>query len=158
MFKKPCSREEVSGFNAWNNCAIDHRCNWNDGDILYSELEVLLQRESSSAIAVYCVGRLKLAIISNLIKRTVTDVTQLGYPQLAELPFPAVSCTFACHNKSRYFCAMISAFALVRWLHFYIMSLQCARCPTQHNCHWHFPDVNVTVTSLPTEQGENKVR
>jgi hypothetical protein len=40
--------------NARINQVMDRGCNWNDGDILYSELQIILHREASSAIAIYC--------------------------------------------------------------------------------------------------------
>jgi hypothetical protein len=93
-------------FNARISQCIDHGCNWNDGDILYSELETVLQREASSAIAIYCFGPQKSAFISNLIDRTVIDITQFECPQFADISFPAISCTFVCHNKSKHACAL----------------------------------------------------
>ena len=39
IFKKPYGWEEVPVFKARINEAIDHGCNWNDGDVLYLELE-----------------------------------------------------------------------------------------------------------------------
>jgi hypothetical protein len=32
----------------------EDECHWNDGDILYSELESILNRGASSAVAIYC--------------------------------------------------------------------------------------------------------
>ena len=55
VFKKTYSWEKLPAFNARINQAIDHGCNWNDGGILYSELETVLHRELS-AVAVYCFG------------------------------------------------------------------------------------------------------
>jgi len=48
------------------NQAIGHGCNWNDGDVPYSELETVLHREVSSAVAIYCFGPQKalLAVLS----------------------------------------------------------------------------------------------
>jgi len=46
VFKRPYSWEEVPSFNAQINQAIDHGCNWNDGDIQYSELQTVLEREA----------------------------------------------------------------------------------------------------------------
>ena len=43
--KKPYSWKEVSAFNARINQAIDHGCNWNDGDVLYQSRK-LLHREA----------------------------------------------------------------------------------------------------------------
>jgi len=43
-FKRPYGWEEVSMFNARINEAIDHRRNWNDGDVPYSELETAKSR------------------------------------------------------------------------------------------------------------------
>jgi len=54
-------------FNARMNQAIDHGCNWNDGDVPYSELETVLHREVSSAIAIYCFGPQKTNFISGII-------------------------------------------------------------------------------------------
>ena len=39
VFKRPYGWEEIPMFNARMNDAIDHGCNWNDGDVLYSELQ-----------------------------------------------------------------------------------------------------------------------
>jgi hypothetical protein len=83
-------------FNARMNKATYHECNWNDGAIPYSELETLLLREASSAVATYCfgpqtyyIGRNDLllqSIASDLRKQNllvvlstaVIDITQLG--------------------------------------------------------------------------------
>ena len=59
------------------NQAIDHGCNWNDGDVLYSELETVLHREALSAVAIYCFGSPKTQFISSLIERIIIDITQL---------------------------------------------------------------------------------
>jgi hypothetical protein len=67
VFKRPYNWEEVPILNARINRAIDHGCNWNDGDILYSELETVLHREASSAVAIYCFGPQKTQFISGLI-------------------------------------------------------------------------------------------
>jgi hypothetical protein len=106
VFKKPCAWEEVPILNARINQAMDHGCNWDDGDILYSELETILHREASSAVAIYCFGTQKTAFISNLIERTLIDIAQLGCPHLEDIHFPTISFTIACHNKSKYFCAL----------------------------------------------------
>ena len=135
IFKRPYTWDEVPVFNAIMNNASDHGCNWNDGDILYSELETVLQREASSAVAIYCFGPQKSAFISHLIDRTVIDITQLGCPQLADISLSTISCTFACHNKSKHVCALQSAHSIAQWLHFHILSLQYARCPLQPTCH-----------------------
>ena len=52
VFKSPYVWEEVPMFNARINQDIDHGCNWNDGDVPYSELETVLHREASSAVAI----------------------------------------------------------------------------------------------------------
>ena len=44
VFKRPYVWEEVPPFNARMNQGIDHGCNWNDGDVLYSELETASPR------------------------------------------------------------------------------------------------------------------
>jgi hypothetical protein len=46
VFKRPYFWEEVPMFNARINQAIDHGCNWNDGDLPYAELETVLHREA----------------------------------------------------------------------------------------------------------------
>jgi len=56
LFKRPYGWKEVPIFNARINEAIDHGCNWNDGDVLYSELETVVHREASFAGAVYWFG------------------------------------------------------------------------------------------------------
>jgi len=69
VFKNPYGWEEVPLFNARIKEAIDHGCNWNDGDVMYSELETVLHREASSAVAIYCFGTLKTQFISGLFDR-----------------------------------------------------------------------------------------
>jgi len=95
VFKRPYSWEEVPSFNARMNQAIDHGCNWNDGDVLYSELETVLHREASSAVAIYCIGPQKTQFISGLMDRTVIDITQLECPPLADISLPGISCRFS---------------------------------------------------------------
>jgi len=86
-------------FNAQINEAIDHGCNWNVGDVLYSELEALVHRVVSSVVALYCFGTQKIQFISAIIGRTVIDITQLGCPPLTDIILRTISCTFTCHNK-----------------------------------------------------------
>jgi hypothetical protein len=59
------------------NQAIGHGCNWNDGDVPYSELETVLHGEVSSAVAIYYFGPQKI-FISGLNDRRVTDITQVA--------------------------------------------------------------------------------
>ena len=84
------------------NEAIDHRCNWNDVYVPYKELETMLNRESSSAVAIYCFGSVKAELMSSFLILTVIDITQLGCPLIADINRSAISCTFACHNKSKH--------------------------------------------------------
>jgi hypothetical protein len=135
VLKRPYNWEEVPLFNARMNQAIDHGCNWNDGNILYSELETVLPREASSAVAIYCFGPQKTKFISGLIGRTVIDITQLGCPEVADISLPTISCTFACHNKSKHVCALRSTYSLAQWLNFHVLSLQYAKCPAQPEYH-----------------------
>ena len=114
IFKRPYTGDEVPVFNARINNATDHGCNWNDGDILYSELETVLQREASSAVAICCFGPQKSAFISNLIDRTVNDITQIRCPQLADISLPTISCVFAYHNNSKNTCALQSAYPIAQ--------------------------------------------
>ena len=93
-------------FNARMNESIDHGCNWNDRDVLHPELETVVHREESSAVVIYCFGPQKTQFISGLIERTVIDVNQLGCPPLTDISLPALSYTFACHDKSKYVCAL----------------------------------------------------
>jgi hypothetical protein len=81
--------------------------------VIYSELENVLDRETSSAVAIYYFGPKKAAFISGLIDRTVIDIAQLGCPELADIPFSTISCIFACHN-SKYVCALRSGYSLAQ--------------------------------------------
>jgi hypothetical protein len=44
VFKRPYSWEEFPTLKTTMNRALDHGCNWNDGDVLYSELETASSR------------------------------------------------------------------------------------------------------------------
>ena len=110
VFKRPYGREDVPSFNAQMKQAIDHGCSWNDGDVPYSEVETVLHREASSAVAIYCFWPQKTHFISSLIERTVIDITQLGCPPIADISLPGINCTFACHNKFRHVCALRKAY------------------------------------------------
>jgi len=134
MSKRPYGWEEVPMFNARMNRAIGHGCNWNNVDVPYSELETVLHREVSSAVAIYCFGPQKTNFISGLIDRAVIDITQLGCPELADISLPAITCTFACH-KSKHVCALRTACSLAQWLKYYIRSLQYAKCPPHPGYH-----------------------
>ena len=96
-------------FKARMNKAIDHGCNWNDGDELYSELATVLHREASYAVAICWFGPQKTRFISGITDRRVIDMTQLGCPSLADINLPAISCTFVC-QKARHICALRMAY------------------------------------------------
>ena len=78
LFRRPYIWEEIPMFNARIIEAIDHGCNWNDGDVLYSELETVVRREASSTVAIFCFGSHKTPFISEQFERTVNDIIQLG--------------------------------------------------------------------------------
>jgi hypothetical protein len=40
VFKRQYAWEQVPMFNARINKAMDHGCNWDDGDIVYSQLQI----------------------------------------------------------------------------------------------------------------------
>jgi len=64
-------------FDARMNQAIGHGCNWNDGDVAYSELKTATSR----SIVCCCnllVWTSENKPISCIIDRTVIDVSQLG--------------------------------------------------------------------------------
>ena len=88
VFKRPYGWQQIPMFNARMSEAIDHGCNWNDGDILYSELETVLHREESSAVAIYCFGPQKTQFINGFMERTGIDITQLGCPPLTDVCLP----------------------------------------------------------------------
>jgi hypothetical protein len=134
IFKRTYGWEELPQFNARMNEVITHGCNWNDGDVLYTELEIVLHRQASSAVAIYCFGPLK-TFISGLIDRTVIAITQVGCPELADISLPDISCTFACQNKCRHVCALRTAYSIAQELNYYTLSLQYEKCPPQPVFH-----------------------
>ena len=90
-------------FNARMNEAIDHGFNWNDCDVLYSELETVVHREAPSAVAIYCSEHQKTQFISGFIEHTVIDIPQLECPPLTDMKLSALSCTFACLSSLNMF-------------------------------------------------------
>jgi hypothetical protein len=106
VFKKQYSWEEIPLFNARLNEAIDDGCNWNDGDVSKYELETVLHREASSAVAIYCFRPQKTVFLGRLIEHTFIDITQLECPPLAEILVRAINCRFACHNRSKHICVL----------------------------------------------------
>jgi hypothetical protein len=66
---------------------------------------------------------LHLQFISVLIDRKISDITQLGNPQIADISLPAIRCTFAFH-KSKHVCALRSTFSLAQCLNVYTLSLR----------------------------------
>ena len=80
VFKRPYCWEDLPALSARINHVVDHGFNWKVGNVLYSEMETVLHREASSAVAVYCFGPQKTQFICGLMDRTVIDITQLGCP------------------------------------------------------------------------------
>ena len=85
VFKRPYGLEEVPMLNASMNYAFDHGCNWNDGDVPYSEVETVLHCEAPSAVAVYCFGPQKTNFISGLIDLQL--LISLSYDALNSLTY-----------------------------------------------------------------------
>jgi len=95
----------------------------------------VLHREVSSAVAIYCFGPKKTNFISGVIFRKVIDITQLGCSELADINVPAMSCAFACHNKSKHVCALRIAYSLAQCFNYYYLGPQYAKCPPQPGYH-----------------------
>jgi hypothetical protein len=93
LFKNPCDWAELSSAHMKMNSELEHDSNWKEGCILYSEPKCLLQEAASSSIGIYCFGKGKISFISELLERTVIDVTQLRCPQLEELALLCVTTT-----------------------------------------------------------------
>jgi hypothetical protein len=60
----------------WVTC--NYWCDCNDTDTEYSELESILNRESSYSIAIHCFVTQKSGFISKLIEHTVINISPLG--------------------------------------------------------------------------------
>jgi len=116
-------------FDARMNETIDHGCNWNDRHVLYSELETVVHREATSAVAIYCFGPQKTQFISSHIDRAAIDITQLGFPPLTDISLPTISCTSACHDKSEQVCLLRTVYLFSHWFILHIISLKYAKCP-----------------------------
>jgi len=54
--------------------------------------------------------------------------------------------------------ALPTAYSLVQWLNFYILSLRYAKCPTQPAYHRCFPDDGVASTYIFLQRSRDKVR
>ena len=67
VFKRPYDLEEVPMFNVRTNQAITHGCNWNGGDIPYSELETVLHRDASPVFAIHSFRPQNTEFISGFI-------------------------------------------------------------------------------------------
>ena len=66
-------------FNVGMCEAIDHGCNWDAGDVLYLDLETVVNREASSAVAIYVFRPQKSQFIIGLIERPPpTDISQMN--------------------------------------------------------------------------------
>ena len=140
------------------NHAIDHECNWSNGDVLYSELETMLLREASSAVAGCCFGPHRTQFISGFMDRTFIDITQLGCPPLADVSLPDFNCKFACHNKFRHVCALRTAYSLAQLLNFHILSLQYAKFHTQPAYLRCFSDDGITSSYILLQRVGGNVR
>jgi hypothetical protein len=134
-FKRPYGWEDIPMFDARMNETIDHGCNWNDSHVLYSELETVVHRESSSVVAIYCFGPQNTQCISSHIDRAAIDITQLGCTPLTDIILPTLSCTFACLDKSEQVCVLRTDYLFSHWLNLQIISLQYAKCPPQPVFH-----------------------
>jgi hypothetical protein len=121
-------------FNAKLNSAITHSINWNDGDILHSELQTVLHCEVSSAVAIYCFGYQKTNFISGLIGRTVIHILSsavLNQPTLLRLTLAA-----RLHVATGpAVCALRAAYSFAQWLNYYTLSLEYIKCPPQPGFH-----------------------
>ena len=126
VLKRSQSWEKVPWFNARMNQAIDHECNYNDGDIVHSGLETVQYREALSAVALFCLKPQNVQFIRCFMDLTFIVITRLEWPPLAEIGLPGISCTFACHNTSRHVCAFRTVYSLTERLNFYIFSIQYA--------------------------------
>jgi len=60
VFKRPYGLEEFPPFNARMNQAIDHGCNWNDGDVLYSD--IFRARDCATSRGIICSCNLLLRV------------------------------------------------------------------------------------------------
>jgi len=135
IFKRPYCCGIVPMLKVRINESIDHRCNWNEGDILYSERESVVHREASSSIAIYCFGPHKLQFICGFIERTVFHIIQTGCTSPTDKSLPAMSCMCACHKKSKHFCVLRTTYSIAQRLNIHILTLQYAKCPPQPVFH-----------------------
>lgn len=71
------------------NCEIHYVCNCSYGDILYPEMEIVLNREIF--LVEICPFESQK---SGFVIKIILDIGQLRSPQHIELNFAVVSCTF----------------------------------------------------------------
>jgi len=118
----------------------------------------VLHRVASFSVVIYCFGPQKTQFISGLFDGIFIDITQRGCPTLADIILPGISCTLACHNKSRYISALRTTYSLAQWLNIYIPSLLYSKCLTQPAYHWCFLEDVVASSYIPLQRARDKVR
>ena len=101
-------------FNVRLNEAIEHGYNCKDGNVPYSDLKNVVHCEASTDVANFCFVPLKTEFINKLINRTVIVITQLGCLPMADTNLSTISCTFACHNKSKPVCALLTDYSVAQ--------------------------------------------
>ena len=91
----------------------------------------MVHREASSALVIYCFGPQNTQYINGVIERIVVDISPLGSSPLTDIILTALSCTIACHDKSKHICALRSAYSLAQCHKIHILSLQYGKCHPQ---------------------------
>ena len=108
--------------------------NWDDGHIPYGQLFHVLNEAVAGYVNLYSYGAAKCTFLSDLLGRTVTNLTEFGCP-LPEDFRPGFHCLMPCHKFPNIRCATRHAHAFYEWLIYHFKTKLMVKCPKDNSRH-----------------------
>lgn len=103
----------------------EHGICWEEGNIGYDRVASVLRRACCRATALYAHGSAKCRVLSNLLGRSVIDLSgEFTCPPVDKMALCGVECLLPCHAVPMMHCAMRSASVYALWLEYYDLALQ----------------------------------
>ena len=108
--------------------------NWDDGFILYSQVQIVLTEALAPSNHLYARGEDKRLLLTDILNRTIHDLEALQCPDPSELKSD-IHCQLTCHSFPNMRCALRNADAQHSWLRYHIQFKTFIKCPRNNTRH-----------------------
>ena len=117
-----------SPYSMTSQASDENGLNWEDGQIAYHDLYMIVSEAKAGIAHLYCCGVRKCKFVTELLGRPILNLQDFNCPQPTSFNHTR-SCSLPCHKFPNIDCANKTAHSLYDWLMFDLQTKSDVKCP-----------------------------